>query len=71
MKQSRTLYVGMDGPKASSAVASRAQDPGAEVVSLGPVGPRPCAIDKLLRQLPSQSPQRVLVYAAGPCGYWR
>src|SRR5712691_4066546 len=70
MKQSRTLDVGMDVHKASIAVASIAQDHGAEVVSLGTVGTRPCAIDKLIRQLQSKSPQLVFVYEAGPCGDW-
>ena len=35
MAQSRTRYVGMNVHKASSAVASVAQDYGAEVISLG------------------------------------
>jgi hypothetical protein len=54
MSQSSTLYVGMDVHKESMAVASVAQDHGAEVVSLGTVGPRQCASDKLLRQLRSK-----------------
>jgi transposase len=70
MSQSRTLYVGMDGHKESMAVASVAQAHGAEVVSLGTVGTRQCAIAKLLRHLRSKSPQLVLVYEAGPCGSW-
>jgi transposase len=70
MKQSRTLDVGMDVHKESIAVASMAQDHGAEVVSLGTVGTRQCDIDKLIRQLQSKSPQLVFVYEAGPCGYW-
>jgi transposase len=70
MKQSRTLYVGMDVHTESIAVASVAQEHGAEVLSLGTVGTRQCAIDKLIRHLQSQSPQLVFVYAAGPCGYW-
>jgi transposase len=70
MKQSSTLYVGMDVQKESIAVASVAQAHGAEVVSLGTVGTRPCDIDKLLRQLQSKSPQLVFVYEAGPCGDW-
>ena len=70
MHQSRTLYVGMDGHKESIAVASVAQDHGAEVVSLGTVGTRPWDIDKLIRQLQSKSPPLVFVSEAGPCGYW-
>jgi len=71
MSPSRTLYVGMDGHKESIAVASVAQDHGAEVISLGTVGTRPCDIDKLIRQLQSKSKQLVFVYEAGPCGSWR
>ena|SRR2546426_1006804 len=52
------------------AVASVAQEYGAEVVSLGTVGTRQWDIDKLIRQLQSKSTQLVFVYAAGPCGYW-
>jgi len=70
MHQSSTLYVGMDVHKESIAVASVAQDHGAEVVSLGPIGTRPCDIDKLIRPLQSKSKQLVFVYEAGPCGYW-
>ena len=68
MQQSGTRYVGMDGQKASIAVASRAQDHGAAVVSLGTVGTRQGASDTLIRQRQSKSPQRVFVYEAGPCG---
>jgi len=70
MPQSHTLYVGMDVHKASIAVAYVAQEYGADVVSLGPVGTRQCAIDKLIRQLQSKSKQLVFVSEAGPCGYW-
>src|SRR4026208_2530187 len=70
MAQSSTLYVGMDVHKESIAVAYVAQEFGAAVVSLGTVGTRQCAIDKLIRQLQSKSKQLVFVYEAGPCGYW-
>ena len=70
MPQSSTLYVGLDVHKESIAVAYVAQDHGAEVISLGTVGTRQCDIDKLLRHLQSKSPPLVLVYEAGPCGYW-
>ena len=70
MQQSSTLSVGMEVQKESIAVASMAQDHGAEVVSRGTVGTRQCDIDKLIRQLQSKSPQLVFVYEAGPCGYW-
>ena len=68
MQQSRTRYVGMDGHKASIAVASRAQDHGAAVVSLGTVGTRQGESDPLIRQRPSKSPPLVFVDEAGPCG---
>ena len=71
MSHSSTLLIGMDVHKDSIAVASVAQAHGAEVVSLGTLGTRPCAIDQRLRQLPSQGPPLVFVYEAGPCGYWR
>ena len=70
MPQSSTLYVGLDVHKESIAVAYVAQEHGAEVISLGTVGTRQCDIDKLLRHLQSKSPPLVLVYEAGPCGYW-
>jgi transposase len=70
MSQSRTLYGGMDVHKASIAVASVAQAHGAEVISLGTIGTRQCAIPNLLRHLRSKSTQLVVVYEAGPCGSW-
>ena len=70
MQQSRTLYVGLDVHKESIAVASVAQDHGAEVVSLGTIGTRQCDSDKLLRHLQSKGQPLVFVYEAGPCGYW-
>jgi transposase len=70
MSQARTLYVGMDVPKASMAVASVAHAQGAAVLALGPLGTRQCASDTRIRQLRSPSQQRVFVDAAGPCGSW-
>ena len=70
MAQSSTLYVGMDVHKESIAVADVAQAHGAEVISLGTIGIRQCAIEKLIRQLRAKSKQRVFVYEAGPCGDW-
>jgi transposase len=60
----------MDVHKESIAVAYVAQAHGAEVISLGTIGTRQCAIDKRIRQLRSKSQQLVFVYEAGPCGYW-
>jgi transposase len=65
-----TLYVGLDVHKDSIAVAYAPEDRGAEVVSLGAIGPRQCDIDKLIRKLQSKGATLVFVYEAGPCGYW-
>jgi transposase len=70
MRQSRTLDIGLDVHKDSMAVAYVAQEPGAEVISLGTIGTRPCAIDQLIRKLPSQAPHLLFVDEAGPCGSW-
>ena len=61
----------MDGHPDTMAVASGAQDPGAEVPARGTLGTRPCASDHLPRQRPSNAPPRIFVSAAGPCGSWR
>jgi transposase len=70
MSQSRTLCIGMDVHNDSSAVASMAQEHGAEVLSLGTLGPRPCAIAQMVRKRPATAPPLILVYAAGPWGSW-
>jgi transposase len=70
MSQSHTLSVGMEVHQASIAVASVAQDHGAEVISLGTIGTRQGASEKLLRQLQSTSQPLVCVDEAGPCGSW-
>ena len=69
-ESSKTIYVGLDVHKESIAVAYAPDDRGAEVVSLGAIGPRQCDIDKLIRQLQSKGATLVFVYEAGPCGYW-
>ena len=69
MSQSSMLDVGLDVHQESIAVASVAQDPGAEVVSLGTIGTRQCDLDKLIRHLHSKATHLVCVYEAGPCGY--
>ncbi|MGH2609455.1 MAG: IS110 family transposase [Tepidiformaceae bacterium] len=69
-ESSQTLYVGLDVHKESIAVAYAPEDRGAEVVSLGAIGPRQCDIDKLIRKLQSKGATLVFVYEAGPCGYW-
>jgi len=70
MSQFSTLDVGLDVPKESIAVASVAQDHGAEVISLGTIGTRQADIDQLTRTLQSTAKHLVFVYEAGPCGYW-
>ena len=68
MALSRTLCLGMDVHKDAMAVAYGAQEPGAEVASRGRIGPRPCDIAPLLRQMPSTATPLIFVSAAGPCG---
>jgi transposase len=70
MRHSSTLDVGLDVHKESIAVAYAPEERDAEVVFLGTIGTRQCDIDKLVRQLTSKAKQLVLVYEAGPCGYW-
>ena len=53
-----TIYVGLDVHKESIAVAYAPEDRGAEVISLGTIGPRQCDIDKLIRQLQSKGALR-------------
>jgi transposase len=68
MSQSRTLFIGMDVHKETIAVASVAHDHGAEVISLGTSGTRPCDIDQLIRKMPSKATHLIFVQEAGPCG---
>ena len=70
MRQSSTLYVELDVHQDSIAVASVAQEHGAEVIYLGAIGTRQCDIDQLVRKMPSKAPHLIFVYEAGPCGYW-
>ena len=70
MSPSRTRFIGMDVHKDTMAVASVAQEHGAEVPSLGSIGTRPCAIAQLLRKRPSQATHLRFVSAAGPWGSW-
>ena len=62
MSQSNTRFVGMDVHKDSIAVAYVAQDHGAEVMYLGAIGTRQCAIDQMIRTMQSKShtPDRCL-----------
>jgi hypothetical protein len=70
MRQSSTLYIGMEVHKESLAVAYISQDHNAEVVDLGTIGTRPCDIDPLVRQLQATAKHLVFVDEAGPCGDW-
>jgi transposase len=70
MPHPNTLYLGLDVHKESIAVAYVAQAQGAEVTYLGPIGTRQGDLDQLIRQLQSKSKHLVVVYEAGPCGYW-
>ena len=67
---SKTLYVGLDVHKDSTAVAYAPEERGADVVSLGGIGTRQCDIDKLIRRLQAKAATLVFAYEAGPCGYW-
>jgi hypothetical protein len=71
MSPSRTRCIGMAVPTDALAVASGAHAHGAAVRSLGPLGPRQCAIDHLGRTMPSKATPLGCVYAAGPWGSWR
>jgi transposase len=70
MGHSTTIDVGLDVHKESIAVAYAPEEHGAEVVFLGTIGTRQCDIDILVRQRQSKAQQLLLVYEAGPCGYW-
>jgi transposase len=70
MSHSSTRFIGMDVHKDSIAVAYVAQEHGAEVTDLGTFGTRQCAIDHLLRKMPSTAKQLICVYEAGPGGSW-
>jgi transposase len=65
------LDVGLDVHQESLAVASVAQDHGAEVVSLGTIGTRQDDLDTRSRPLHAKATHLVFVYEAGPCGSWR
>jgi transposase len=70
MRQSSTLYIGLDVHKDSIAVAYAREARDTEVIFMGRTGTRQCDIDKLIRTLSSKAKQLVFVYEAGPCGYW-
>jgi hypothetical protein len=53
MQQAPMLYLGMEVPQDASAVASVAQEHGAEITSRGTIGTRPADRDPRVRQRPS------------------
>jgi len=61
----------MDVHKDTIAVAYVAQDHGAEVTSIGPIGTRQCDIAQRIRKMQSKATHLICVYEAGPCGSWR
>jgi transposase len=71
MPHSRTRDGGLDVHKDSIAVAYVANDHDAEAISLGPLGPRPCAMDPLVRTRQAKAQPRLFVSDAGPGGSWR
>jgi transposase len=70
MKDSNTLFVGLDVHKEAISVAYVAGIAGANTVSLGSIGTRQCDIDKLVRKLKGKANKLIFTYEAGPCGYW-
>src|SRR5262245_61377073 len=68
--QSRPRFIGMDVHTEPMAVASVAQEQGAAVTALGPMGTRPGDRDPLVRQMPSKATHRMCGSAAGPGGSW-
>ncbi|HSF31323.1 MAG TPA: hypothetical protein VLK82_12745 [Candidatus Tectomicrobia bacterium] len=69
MSQSSTLVISMAVHNDSMAVAYVAQAHDAEAIDLGPLGTRQCAIDHLIRKIPSRATHLLFVYEAGPCDY--
>lgn len=70
LSQSNTRCIGLDVHKDSRAVAYVAQEHGAEVMSLGGIGPRQCDLAQRIRTRQSKAKPRIVIYEAGPCGYW-
>jgi hypothetical protein len=60
----------MDVHNDAIAVAYVAHEHGAEVISLGSLGTRPCDIDQRIRNMPSKATHLLCVSDAGPCGSW-
>ena len=70
LSQSTTLFIGMDVHKDAIAVASVAQDHGAEVPYLGALGTRQGDLDHLVRKIHSKATLLIFVSEAGPWDSW-
>jgi transposase len=69
MRNSSTLFVGLDQHKDTIAVAYVGEDRILEPIYLGPIGTSGSEIDSMVRKLQSKAKKLVFVYEAGPCGY--
>jgi hypothetical protein len=70
MAQSHTRLMGMAVHQDAIAVASVAQEHGAEGMDRRAIGTRPWALDPLIRTRPSKAKPLSFVYDAGPWGSW-
>jgi transposase len=69
MQQPTTVFVGLDVHKESISVSYAAADRREAPQFVGPIGPRRCDIDKMIRRLQSKASHLMFAYEAGPCGY--